>query len=349
MGASKQNPIYTVYIISGSIKFNVTPALEVLDRSETDGQIAQRVDLQMRNVLIDGVWLSSILTACDRVYVYANDGEKRDEVFRGFIWNRKYKSSISDHRLTVTAYDHLIYLEQSEATYYFSAGKSTKDILMHICNEWGVRLDYDYNEMTHPNLPLKGKLYEIMTVDVLDPVKRHTGDKYVVLSTKDITHVRLYGTNTTIYQFHRGKNVTNTVTGWTMDGVVTQVAIVGKQGENEYETTIDTITGDTSEYGTLQKVISCDDVDNLLWQAKVEANNILSANAKPAWEFEINGPDIPWIRKGDKVYVNAGDIKDRYLYVKAVNRTYDLKHSKMMLSLEDGAQTEEAPEPWKEM
>lgn len=349
MEASKQNPRYTVYIISGSKKYNVTPAVTSLDRSESEGQISQRVIVQLTNVKVDGVWLSDILKPIDRLYIYANDGSTEDEVFRGFLWGGNYKTAISTRKLKVTAYDHLIYLQQSEATYYFSPRKSTKDIVSYICKEWNIALNYDYNEMTHPKMPLKGKLYEILTADILDQVMRHTGDKYVVLSTKDTMHIKLYGTNTTIYQFHNGKNVTSTSAGWTMDGVVTQVAIVGKTGDNDYETSIETITGDTKKYGTLQKVISCDDVTNLLWRARVEAKNIIAANDKPVWEGEINGPDIPWIRKGDKVYVNAGDFKGHYLYVKSVSRTSDMKNSKMTLELEDGAQTKEAPEPWKEM
>ena len=80
--AAIQKPEYSVYIISGSTKYNVTNAVISQDRSEPEGQIAQRLTLQLANVKVGDTWLSSLLKARDRVFVYANDGTKEEEVFR---------------------------------------------------------------------------------------------------------------------------------------------------------------------------------------------------------------------------------------------------------------------------
>ena len=80
MEALKHRPVYTVYIVSGDQKYNVTPVLNSIDRSDSDSQIAQKVVLHLTNILVDGTWLVNLLKARDRVYVYANDGERSEEI-----------------------------------------------------------------------------------------------------------------------------------------------------------------------------------------------------------------------------------------------------------------------------
>ena len=44
--------------------------------------------------------------------------------------------------------------------------------------------------------------------------------------------------------------------------------------------------------------------------------------------------DIPWIRKGDKVLINAGDIANATLIVAGVERSISNKSKEMTLTLE---------------
>ena len=334
MKATAGNTVYTVYIVSGTTKYNVTPVLVALDRKEADGQIAQCVKLQLMNVLVEGTWLSSLLKARDRVVVYADDGSQEGEVFRGYLWTRTYNSSSSKRELKFTCYDNLIYLQESEESLYFSSGKNTKDVFASICEKWGVKLEYSYESITHEKLPLRGKLYDIFTADILDLVKKRTKKKYVIRSEQDTLAVRTVGQNSTVYQFNAGENVVETASGWTMDGIITQVVIVGKADKDDREPIEATVSGKTSEYGTLQKIQSRDE-NTTLKDAKLEAQNTIDENGVPKWEYELTGPDIPWIRKGDMVYVNSGDIYKRYLIVTEVDRAADNKRSDMTLTMED--------------
>ena len=334
MEESKQNIIHTAYIVSGNTKYNITPAMVSVDRTDSESQIAQRVILQLNNVLVTGTWLSSLVKARARLYLYANDGTKNDEVFRGFLWGRNYKSSGNERNLKITAYDHLIYFQQSEDSLYFTAGKQTKEIVASICDKWGVKLQYSYESITNAKLPLRGKLYDMLTADILDPTKRKTGKKYVVLSVKDTMYVKPVGANSTIYHFYANENVISTSSGWSMDGVITQVIITGKADDDDRVPVEATVSGDTSTYGTLQKIQSRNENTSLA-DAKLEAKTTIDENGSPKWEYELTGPDIPWIRKGDKVFVDAGDIESRYLIVTAVSRSADNKTSKMQLTMED--------------
>ena len=333
MNASQQTPLYTVFIVSGGTKYNVTPALVGLDRSEGDGQIAQKVSLQLVNVQVDGKWLSTILSAADRVYVYANDGSQKDEVFRGFLWERVNTSSLSERDLQYRSYDNLIYFQESDESAYYSSGKKTKDVFTSLCKKWGIKLDYSYESITHSKLVLRGKLADIFTSDLLDKVEDETGKKYVVLSDKDTMYVKPVGSNKTVYHFIAGKNVIQSASGWTMDGMITKVKILGKADSKGREPVEATITGDTAKYGTLQKII--DRNSTSLSKAKKEAKKLIEKHGKPEWKYEIKAPDIPWIRVGDKVIVDAGDISNLSLIVTAIERSHSATSSEMTLTLED--------------
>lgn len=333
MAATQQKPDYTVYVVSGSTKYNVTNAVMSLDRAEPKGQIAQRVTLHLANVKVGDTLLSNLLKARDRVFVHANDGAKNDEVFRGFLWTRVRQDSLSEKELQYVCYDNLIYFQESEDSLYFSSGKSTKDIVSSICSKWGIKLQYSYDSITHSKMPLKGYLSSIFTEDILDLVKKRKNKKYVILSEKDTMVVKPVGANETIYRFVSGKNITRSASGWTMDGIITKVVIVGKADKNDREPIQATVSANTSEYGTLQRIQSKSD-NTSLSDAKLEAKNTVDEHGKPKWEYEITAPDVPWIRKGDKIYVSAGEIEG-YRIVTEVDRTIDQKRREMILTLED--------------
>lgn len=340
MKASFLNPVYTVYIVAGTKKYNVTPAVSYMERVEAENEIAQRVNLELNNVQVDGVWLSSLLQPVNRVFVYADDGTKKDEVFRGFLWERNYKSSAIEQRLKVTAFDNLIYLQESEDTFYFTARKSTEEIISTICKEWGIKLEYSYYNITNGKLPLSGKLYDILTADILDETERHVGYYYSIISDKDTMYIRTAGSNVDTYRFVVGENVTSTSSTWTMEGVVTQVIVLGKAGEDEREPVQFVLASNAEKYGTLQKIYRRDE-ETARHEAIGEAQGILAEHDHPKWEYEIVAPDVPWIRKGDAIYVNAGDINDRRLIVNTVRRSYDLKNSKMTLTMIDQSEKAE--------
>lgn len=332
MAATNLAPEYTVYVVSGSNKYNLTPAVTGLDIYESEKQIAKSVTIQLANVLVDGMHLSSLVQPRDRVYIYANDGTMKEEVFRGFAWSRPYYSAVEDRTLKLKCYDHLIYLQESETSEYIAAGKTTKDIFTKICGTWGVNLNYTYSSITHAKLVLRGTLADIMTSDILDAVKDRVGTDYTIISDKDTMHVRAVGQNKTIYRIEAGNNAVSTSSEWTMDGMVTKVVILGKADDDDRLPVEATASGNTSKYGTLQKIIDRDE-NTTLADAKKEAQNILNKDGSPKWEYEVKAPDIPWIRKGDKVYINAGDIVNKYLVVKEISRRISNDKMEMTLSL----------------
>lgn len=317
------NPKYTVSIITKeSVKYNVTPAVTDLSLRESDGEIAQKVSVTLANVLVNGEYLSALINVRDRIFVYANDGDRSEEVFRGFVWTRSYKSK-TEKLLTLTCYDNLIYFQESEEYQYFSAGYSTKSICSSICKKWGVTLNYTYESITHPKLPLRGKLADIFMSDLLDEVKKKTGKKYVMRSIQDAVHINSVGSNTTVYKIYRGKdgNAIDTTSEITMQGMITKVIITGKEDKEDRAAVEATVNGKTDLYGTLQKVLSVSSGTDLA-EVKTEANELLKENGSPKQSFTITAVNIPWIRKGDRVQVEAGDL-NAYFIVKGITHYGD--------------------------
>lgn len=334
--ASTAKPEYTVYVIAADgTKYNITPAIESIGISDQKKQIAKCVTVQLMNTKVGDKYLTGLLGVRNRVYMYANDGSKKEEVFRGYLWERAYKRSMTDRTLQLKNYDNLIYFQESDHSAYFSSGKSTKDVCSALCKEWGVKLEYTYESITHTKLPLRGTISDILTADVLDQVKDRTGKKYVVLSEKDVVQIKPVGSNTTIYHFTADQNAIDTTSLSTMDGMKTKVIILGKADKEERVPVEATVSGDTKQYGTIQTTIRRAENTSLA-DAKKEAQNILDEVGKPKEEFELRATDIPWIRKGDKVYVNAGDMKG-YFIVNGIDRTITAKKREMVLDLEKAA------------
>lgn len=330
--ASTAKPEYTAYVIAGGTKYNITPAIESIGISDPKNQIAKSVTIQLMNTKVGDKYLTGLLTVADRVFLHANDGSKNDEVFRGFVRERAYKRSMTDRTFQLKNYDNLIYFQESDHSAYFSSGKSTKDVATALCKDWGVKLEYTYESITHSKLPLRGNLSDILTADLLDLVKDRTGKKYVILSEKDVVQIKTVGSNTTIYRFTADQNAIQTSSVRTMDGMVTKVIILGKEDKDERQPVEATVSGNTSKYGTFQKTINRSENTSLA-DAKKEAQSIINEKGKPKEEFELRATDIPWIRKGDKVYVKAGDMSGYYI-VTGIDRTISGKKREMSLDLE---------------
>ncbi len=332
MKPSMGNPEYTVYVISGNTQYDVTPALISIDRAESKKEMAQSSTIKLANITSDGKRLSELFGDTARVRIHANDGSKNDEVFRGFIWTEVGNASIEDRTFTLKCFDNLIYMQEAEASEFFSSGTETKDIFTKVCGDWGIKLEYNYDSIVHSKMALRGSLSDILTTDVLDLVKERKGNDYTVLSEKDVMKVRRVGSNSVIYKILEAQNATSVSSERTKNGMVTKVVILGTADNDDREPVERIVSGDTSKYGTLQKIIRRD-TNTTLTDAYEEGQSIIEKDGRPKWSYVVKAPDIPWIRKGDKVYVDAGDIRNQYLIVDDIDRTIDSVKNQMTLSL----------------
>ena len=324
--ASLSNPKYSVALVHQSstekststqvttttttTKYELTGALTSLTLDEPENGIAQKVSIRLAQATYEGTDIVKLINEHDIIYVYADTGDGPVEVFRGYIWTKKY--SMSDEKeITLTCYDHLIYLQESEEYQYFSSGKSTSAIFSTLCGNKGIPLKYNYESITHGKVVIRGTLADAFTTDLIDNVRKKKGKRGVIRATKGTMEVFTEGTpNKTVYKFTKGKdgNIIKSEHEITLDGITTKVIILGSEKDDKAAPIKATVTGKTSKYGTIQKIISSTDSDKLA-TLKEEANQIIKDNGDPKKYVTVSAVDNPWVRKGDLIYLDDGYVK----------------------------------------
>ena len=328
MKAAIDNPLYYVSLLTkkGTVKYDITPIIETLKISDSDGELATVVTASFPNIQVEGAMLNTLFVAGDVIQVQADNGNGKKTVGTFTIWDKDYESS-NKKSLSVTGYDSkLIYLQKSEDVQFFTKGKSTDAIISAICKAWGVSLDYKYATITHELKQWRGDKLAEMIIELLEEVRKKTGKKYCMYSDNNKLVISERGKNTTVYEFAAQKNAISTYSRVTLENLVTKVIIHSNSDEGVRSKLEATVTGDTS-YGTLQRVIIRSD-NTALAESKKEANQMIKDDGKPEEKFEVEAVDIPWIRKGDKINVSAGDMIGSF-YVLSITHNCDLKTMSM--------------------
>lgn len=115
----------------------------------------------------------------------------------------------------------------------------------------------------------------------------------------------------------------------TLDDLITEVWITGK-ADDEGRLPIEAKeVGDTT-YGTLREMVAKDG-DNSLADAQAEARKLLKERGKPKEYSSIQAVDVPSIRRGDKIKVEAGNLIG-YFYVLGIS--HDATQRTMSMEIE---------------
>ena len=318
-----------IYTKNGTIH-DITKAITGLKLSDGENELAQKAAIELANILVNGVWFLNQVNLGDQILIFASNEESSNrEVFRGTIWDWDYKSS-KNKLLKLTAYDHLIYTQNSKDNRFYKSGKSTKTVITDVASDWGIPISYEYKSITHEKLLIKNETISDIFISLLDETKTKTGgEKYIIRSEKGVMRIMRRGQNANIYQFEAKKSTISTTHKKTLDGVVTRVVITGKEGTDERTPVEATVDGNT-KLGVLQEIITRD-ADTTLDDAKKEASGILAEKGSPKETFGFSAPDVPWIRKGDLVYLHAGNLSGAF-YVTSI--THDCVKKTMDADIE---------------
>lgn len=303
---------------------NLTDLCQGLSWEYQKGSIAGRADITIINTKTDKGYISDKIQLCSLIFIYADNSE----VFRGVVWEWEYTSALKKE-LDITVYDKMIYATQSKANSYFSSGKSTKTIIQSICDEWKIPLNYTWESWTHGKLPINNKSVSEHITSVLDEAETKLKSKYVAFMEKDTLIIKTKGKNEDIFVFDTS-NVISTKDHLSLQNLVTKVIIVGKSEEDKRPPVISTINGKT-EYGILQEIVT-KDTNKSLEDAKAEAEKILKEKGKPEETVQVSTVDVPIVKKGDKVFLNAGNLKGYFIVEgvthNAFKKTMDMEMSR---------------------
>ena len=342
MAASMIHPVYTAKLVkensSQTTTYHLKDITQDLVVSHPEDELAEKVTLNLMNIKAGSSWLSSIIALQDKLYVYADTGSGASEVFRGIVWDRGLPEELDSDEIKLVCYDKLIYLHKSKDNLFAKKGKQTKTIITSLANKWGLKISYKYASISHAKLVYQNQSIADIMVSILDEVKKKTGKGYVIYLDKDTIVIDYEGNNSTVYKISKGENAIRCNFVETMDGVVTKVQIVKAEtvskDSSEEKTgkylTVTSVSKNTDKYGTLQEII-VKEKDDKLSEVKEEANQILEDKATPKSESDVESIDIPWVKKGDQIYIDTKTLNGYYI-VKSIE--HDALDNVMYLEVE---------------
>ena len=315
---------YLVAIVAQNKKaYDITQLVENVEWEEGENQLASRISFTAKNEKTAKGQISSLVKpGCYVGLLYSYNGGKKAEAVRGKVveWNPSAK--MSSEILKIKAYDVLYDLQESQDNIYFSSGTKTKNAISQLLKKWGVKIAfYSGPNVKHGKLLYKTEKLGTVIVKILKDARKKGGCDAVLRSEKLKVSVIGYGSNSTVYHFEEKQHLTEVNHKISTTGMVTRVKIIGKQKKNRAVPVQATVSGKT-EYGIRQKIITRSKGTSLK-AAKKEAKTVLEDEGKPKDTISIKLPDIPVIRKGDKIHLKTSSISAGYYCVISVTHNID--------------------------
>ncbi|GAA0076200.1 hypothetical protein UT300005_05780 [Clostridium sp. CTA-5] len=221
-------------------------------------------------------------------------------LFDGVIWN--LDTDKKSKKILITGKERTIYIEESEDEYLWSEGQTANQRISIIANDWGIPI----GTLTDTKIGLakglrKEKLYGMIRKDLKETAQK--GGSLYRLRMDEKLDLWELGTNILVPKLETA--IEEMKENSTLDGSITQVKVLGK---NEKDTTKSPIIGvfkqDTENYGTIQKLVQDDKVDDYA-KAQSKANSLFSTG-----EDSISvkcALDINTLRAGNKVSIYSSE------------------------------------------
>lgn len=279
--------------------------------SEPAGEIAVRLQVEMLNQKVNGTWLHELLPLGAPILFYEHHGDSWNQVFDGKIWTHNPKSNPLN-KFLITAYDGLYNILKSKDDRYYSAGTTGRAMIEDTCREWGIPL----GQMDGPGVPLdkrpvRGEYIGDFFLSVLEESRLKGAGRFFLRFQNGKFHCLKPGQNSTVYYFGDEQNVAQVEDEQTMDNLVTRVKIIGAENDQARSPVEATVNGKT-EFGVFQELVYKSQYKTY-GEAETAAKSILSDRGNPKRRQVIDAPDLPFLRKGDKVYVTAGTLNGYYI------------------------------------
>lgn len=312
-------------------QYNIKDYIQNLGWEENENEISVRLSFTAKNDKTSKGYLSSIIKPGCLVGVFATDGGSLDEeVARGYVetWNPVEKNS--GNNLKCTCYDELYKLQKSQDNRYYSSGTGTKSALQGIFDDWELpQGEYKGPNASHGKMVHNNKYLSDIALEFLDDAVKKGEEKCIIRAKKGYTSVIPRGSNKTVYVFKVDNTQSFSQSISTAD-LITRVKVVGK-ADDDGKRSVDAILDGNTKYGIRQRIYTRGS-DETLSDAKSAAQEILDDEGKIKKEMKVQSPDVPFIRKGDLVYIMSSSVSD-YYYVKSIQHNADVFSMTMDLEL----------------
>lgn len=310
-------------------RIHLPEVLQDLTWEEHAGELAQRLTIEIANQGIIQGTIHHLMPLAGQVYLLADWGTGWQEVFRGVVTSREYRTDPLGHFRRI-AHDPLWYLQRSEDDRYYPAGTSARAILEDIAQAWNLPL----GRIDGPDVALAKQLFRSMTVadmitTTLDEARKKSGGEYVLRYRAGQIEIVRQGSNSPVYHFGGSDTVQSIQDEENIDNLITRVRILGRAEDDQRAPVEATVDGAT-EYGILQKLVNSSQYDTPA-AAQEAARQIIDERGKPQRTQKVVAPDLPFLRKGDRVHISAGTMIGYYI---VTGVTHDAGRRQMTMEVE---------------
>lgn len=309
-------------------QYNIGDFIQNLGWEENENEISMRLFFTVRNYETAKGYLSSLIKPGCLIGIFATDGIISEEVARGYVenWNQVEKNS--ENSLKCTCYDELYKLQKSQDNRYYPSGTGTKSAIQGIFNDWEIlQGDYKGPNASHGKTVCNNKYLSDIILEFLDDAVKKGEKKYMIQAAKGYTSVIPWGSNETVYVFSV-ENTQSFSKNISTENLITRVKVVGqadKQGKHSVEATLNGAV----QYGIRQRIYTRGKEETLS-DANLAAQKILEDEGKIEKKMAVQAPDVPFIRKGDLVYI-ISSITSSYYYVKSIQHNAESYNMSMDL------------------
>ena len=319
-----------VCITPDGTQLDITSITTGLGWEEGEKELAARISLKVYNVLYGGKRMSQLVQPETPIFVYAMIGGAQKEMIRGTVkkWEPTYTNGTSS--LSIEAYDEMQPLRRNQDFAYFADGTKTKAMITSILDKWSVPYTYNGPDITHNKMVFKKSYVSDMLTKILDDVKKKDGGVYFIRAKEGKVEIIPRGSNEDVYHFDEQDNTVSAKDSFDSGSLITRVIIVGKTDKEGHQKIEATENGKT-EFGIHQAIIEHQNSKTLA-QAQEAAKQMLKEKGALKRKTTIQAPDIPFVRKGDRVRISAGTVTG-YFFIKSIR--HNAEDQKMTFEVDE--------------
>lgn len=318
-----------VAITSDGAQLDLTEITSALGWAEESRQLAAKITCKLACVPFNGKSVMELVHPFTPLFVYADMGSGFEEVIRGTVQKYELVESNGEFTLNIEAADECQALRQSQDDFYFSDSHSSTAILEKILSDWGVPHEIQVTDAKHAKKVYRGQYLSDMIEDVLKDLKEKGGGVYFMRAKGGVIQIIPRGSNETIYHFDIDDNVVRVRESFDASEMVTRVKVVGKSKDEGHQAIEATVDGKT-EYGTRQVIYQRGDKESLE-EAQTAAKKILDEQGDIRRKTNLESPDLPTLRKGDRIRIRSST-GQAYFLIKSIR--HDAAQMKMSAELD---------------
>ena len=294
---------YHIYLLRETgQKLDITGIVASAAWEENKDELASRMSLTLANVPYGGSYMSSIAKPNCYLLIYAETGGVSEEVARCKIADWETSRTEEEDTLTLSGYDELFDLQKSEDQRFIQNGTSTKEALIDLFDDWGVPLGkYDGSAAACAKSCYSDALSDII-LDLLDNAHKHGDPDCCIRASQGKIEVIRKGSNDTVYCFEEGLNLSAARMKISTSNMITVVKVLSSQKDDNGSRAVESVVEGKIEYGRRQRIF-VRDADDDLSAATAAAKQILKDEGEAEKTLKVKAPDVPFIRKHDRVCI----------------------------------------------